>query len=125
MTSPWTLPFSALNTNAFCSSPLITLMALLLTNSKSSTPFLCWGPQAWTWYSEWDLKKRHSRAGTIPLPLPAGHPSFDATQGTVGKLYPNSSWLFSPGHHWGGERALVSTAPGVSQGKRFFWALES
>lgn len=40
MRSPWTLPFSALNTNAFCSSPLITLMALLWANSR----LLRWEP---------------------------------------------------------------------------------
>ena len=46
------------------SSPLIIIMALLWTFSKSSPSFLCCGPQAWALYSRWCLMKAEQR-GTI------------------------------------------------------------
>ena len=55
-----------------CFSPLIILVALIWTHSKSSVPFLYWEPQAWTQYSRWGLTRAEQR-GTItsltPLPL--------------------------------------------------------
>jgi len=39
-------------------------MALLWTLSKSSTFFLCWGPQTWMQYSSWGLTRAEER-GTI------------------------------------------------------------
>jgi len=36
---------------------------------------------------------RAEQRGTIPLPLPAGHPSFDVTQDTVGLLGCNCTLL--------------------------------
>jgi len=43
--------------------------------------FLCQGPQVWTQYSRWDLMRVQ---GDHHFPCPAGHPSFDAAQDTVG-----------------------------------------
>ena len=66
MRSPRSLLFSKLNKRSSlklssqerCSSPLIILVALLWTRSKSSMSFLYWGPQAWTQYSRWGLSRR-------------------------------------------------------------------
>ena len=63
--SPWILLYSKLNklsslnlsSQQRCSSPLIILVALLWTHSKSSTSFLYWRPQAWMQYSRWGLTK--------------------------------------------------------------------
>ena len=65
MRSPWSLLFSKLNKPSSLnlsseerrSSPLIILVALLWTRSKSSTSFLYWGPQAWMQCSRWGLTR--------------------------------------------------------------------
>ena len=72
MRSPRSLLFCKLNkpsslnhsSQERCSSPLIILVALLCACSKSSTSFLCWGPQAWVQYSRWGLTRTEWR-GTI------------------------------------------------------------
>ena len=56
-------------------------MDLLWTCSNSSTLSLYWEPQAWTQYST-----QGQSEGDHNLPFPAGHPSFDSAEDTVGLL---------------------------------------
>ena len=92
MRSPWSLLVSKLNkpsslslsSQERCSSPLIILVALLWTCYKSSTSFLCWGPQVWTQCCRWDLTREgKSRWGQSS---PCYHPPVGAAQDTVGIL---------------------------------------
>ena len=60
-------------------------MAFLWTASNSSTSFLSWRRHTWTGYSRW-VALGHTSEEDNHLPHPAGHPSFDAAQDTVGLL---------------------------------------
>ena len=74
MRSPLSLLFSklskpsslSLSSEGQFSSSLIIFVALLWTLSNSSTSFLYWGPQTWTQYSRWVLR-RADRGGQSPL----------------------------------------------------------
>jgi len=55
------------------SSPLITLVALLWTRSKSSMSFLYWGSQAWMQCSRWGLVRAE---GGQSSPSPCWSPLF-------------------------------------------------
>ena len=65
MRSPWSLLFSRLNNANSLSlsaeesrcSPLTIFVALLWTRSNSSMSFLGWGPQSWTQYCRWGVRR--------------------------------------------------------------------
>jgi len=65
-----------------CFSPWNILVALLWTLSKSSAPFLCWGPKAWMHYSRWGSHEGRVE-GDNQLHVLAGHLSSDGTQDTI------------------------------------------
>ena len=75
----------SLSSQERCSSPLIILMALLWTHSSSSTSFLYWGSPDLDAILQTGPHKERTK-GDNPLPLPAGHHSFDAAQNTFGCL---------------------------------------
>ena len=44
-------------------------VVLLWTRSKSSTSFLCWGPQTWMQFCRWGLMRAEQRGTILPLSL--------------------------------------------------------
>lgn len=59
--------FFNLSSQEGCSIPPIISVVLLWTSSNTSMPFLCWGPQSWTWCSRWGLSREEYR-GRITSP---------------------------------------------------------
>ena len=86
MKPPHSLLFSRLNKPSTfnlslqerCSSPLIILVALLWTLSNSSTSSLYWGPRSGCSTQEGRIERDDY------FPVPAGYPSSDGAQETVG-----------------------------------------